>query len=205
MKNLIYFILLIGFIGNAQTRDVDGVRFILTGNNLQINTDSYNVVNADFVSILTADNLYRPLWRADQLEEFVYGPQYPITPGSVGRGVFTDDFTQIDAYGNGPNRDIRGIKIYETWYFHSGTDNPEYGYTLGVRPDDDTGGRHDTSREDVERRARDLAARTGSEIGVYSFTRITYDALINTNGAWLDVPGLDRITIHLPYRLVQTY
>ena len=205
MKNLIYFILLIGFIGNAQTRDVDGVRFILTGNNLQINTDNYNVVNADFVSILTADNLYRPLWRADQLEEFVYGPQYPITPGSVGRGVFTDDFTQIDAYGNGPNRDIRGIKIYETWYFHSGTDNPEYGYTLGVRPDDDTGGRHDTSREDVERRARDLAARTGSEIGVYSFTRITYDALINTNGAWLDVPGLDRITIHLPYRLVQTY
>ena len=149
--------------------------------------------------------MYRPLWRADQLEEFVYGPQYPITPGSVGRGVFTDDFTQIDAYGNGPNRDIRGIKIYETWYFHSGTDNPEYGYTLGVRPDDDTGGRHDTSREDVERRARDLAARTGSEIGVYSFTRITYDALINTNGAWLDVPGLDRITIHLPYRLVQTY
>ena len=205
MKNLIYFILLIGFIGNAQTRDVDGVRFILTGNNLQINTDSYNIVDADFASILTADNLYRPLWRADQLEEFVYGPQYPITPGSVGRGVFTDDFTQIDAYGNGPNRDIRGIKIYETWYFHSGTDNPEYGYTLGVRPDDDTGGRHDTSREDVERRARDLAARTGSEIGVYSFTRITYDALINTNGAWLDVPGLDRITIHLPYRLVQTY
>ena len=207
MKNIIAIILIFAGASQAwsQMRTVDGVEFeILTNQNLRINTNRYSVIDLD-LSLLEADNLYRPLWRADQLEEFIYGPQYPITPGSVGRGVFTDDFTQVDAYGNGPDRTIRGIKIYETWYFHSGTDNPEYGYTLGVTPDDDTGGRHDTSREDVERRARDLASRTGTEIGVYGFTRITYDALINNTGAWIDVPGLDRITIHLPYRLVQTY
>ena len=188
-------------------RNIDNERFRVYENNLLVIGDTnfvrYTFIDDDFVAPLSVDALWRPLWRTDQLEQYVF-QDYPIAPGSVGRGVFTQEFTQMDAY-SGQSRLVRVVKIYETWYFHSGTDNPEYGYTLGVRPDDDTGGRHDTSREDVERRARDLAARTGQEIGVYSFTRITYDALMNDQGRWLDVPGLERITTHLPYRLVQTY
>ena len=203
MKNLIYFIFLVGFLGNSQTRDVDGVRFILTGNNLQINTDNYNVVNADFVSILTVDNLYRPLWRVDQLEEFIFQDRFDTS--LVGLATNNVDFTQRDAYGVGPDRLIRGVKTLQTWYFHSGTDNPDYGYTLGVTEDDDTGGRHDTSLEDVKRRARDLATRTGQEIGVYRFNRLTYDALDLSVGNGINVSGLDRITIHLPYYLVERY
>ena len=210
MKNLILFITILysGMVmSQIVDRTIDSERFRLYDNNLLVIGDEtfvrYTFIDDAFVSVLRADDLWRPLWAVDQLEQFVF-QDYPIAPGSVGRGEFTQDFTQMDYY-SGQSRLIRVIKIYETWYFHSGTDNPEYGYTLGVTPDDDTGGRHDTSREDVERRARDLASRTGTEIGVYSFTRITYDALINNTGAWLDVPGLDRITIHLPYRLVQTY
>ena len=216
MKNIFAIILLFAGAVSAQSidRNIDNTRFRLYDNNVlvigeDISRGRYIFVDADFVDPLRLDALWRPLWRTDQLEQFVFqshipGTTYYIEPGSVGRGVFTQEFTQMDAY-SGDDRLVRVVKIYETWYFHSGTDNPEYGYTLGVRPDDDTGGRHDTSREDVERRARDLAASSGQEIGVYSFTRITYDALINNNGAWLDVPGLDRITIHLPYRLVQTF
>ena len=212
MKNLIYFILLIGFIGNAQIadRNVDNERFRLYDNNVlvigeNISLGRYIFLDDNFVAPLRAESLWLPLWGADQLEMHI--PIFrdtPINPRSIGELRLTADITQMDSYGTG-SRLIRITKIWRTWYFHSGTSNPDYGYTLGVTPSDDTGGRHDYSLEDVQRRARDLATRSGQEIGVYRFTRITYDAYDLSSGRAMDVPGLERITIHTPYQLVETY
>ena len=204
MKNIFAIILLFAGVVSAQVRDIDGIQFeILSGDNLRINTDRYNVIDLD-LSLLEADNLWLPLWRPDQLEQWI--PIFrdtPIDPRSTGQLRLTADITQRDSYGTG-ERLIRITKVWETWYFHSGTSDPNYGYTLGVIPGDDTGGRHDTSLDDVRRRAiRDAAG--GVEIGIYRFTRITYDAYRNENGVWLNVPGLDQIIIHTPYQLVETH
>ena len=192
---------------NAQSSDVahfDGNRLEVVDGDLLINTDRYDVIDEEFLYILSRENLWLPLWRADQLEIYTFGA-FLIPEGSVGRGVYTQDMTQLNHYTN-ETRLVRAVKIYETWYFHSGTSDPEYGYRLGMTDTEDNGGRHDTSEQDVINRAANLRLSSGQEIGVYRFTRITYDALIrNSDGRWVNVPGLDRITIHTPYELIHRY
>ena len=183
-------------------------RFRLYDNNLLVIGDAsfvrYTYLDEAFVAPLRAESIWVPLWGADQLEQHAFR-NYPIAEGSVGRGVFTVDFTQREYY-SGSTRLLRVVKIYETWYFHSGTSDPEYGYRLGMTPTEDNGGRHDTSEQDVINRAANLRLSSGQEIGVYRFTRITYDALMrNSDGRWVNVPGLDRITIHTPYELIHRY
>ena len=203
MKKLILVLLLFTGIVSAQSTTVNGNSFTIDNNgNLRINTTVYNVVDQEFLYVLGMDNLWLPLWIADQLDQYVF-QSYPIAEGSIGRGVFTQDFTQLNNY-TGDSRLVRVTKIYETWYFHSGTNDPEYGYRLGMTDTEDNGGRHDTSLEDVRQRAILLSSR-GNEVGVYRFTRITYDALMEDQGRWYNVPGLDRITIHSPYQLIERF